>query len=74
MSKHRYDGRKRPGNCAFAQHFFDAKEHDPEKDMRILVLQTGLSTEAEREYHKARIGGYARRWSQRGKPFANATA
>ena len=38
MSKHRYDCRKRPGNCALAQHFFDAKDHDPERDMRIYIL------------------------------------
>ena len=54
MSKHRYDCRKRPGNCALAQHFFDAKDHDPEKDMQIYVLQTGLSTEAVREHHEDR--------------------
>ena len=39
---------------ALAQHFHDAKDHDPEKDMSILILQTGLSTEAEREYHEDR--------------------
>ena len=54
MSKHRYDCRKRPGNCALAQHFHGAKDNDPEKDTSILILQTGLSTEAEREYHEDR--------------------
>ena len=54
MSKHRYDCRKRPGNCALAQHFFNTKDHNPEKDMQIFVLQTGLSTEAERELHEDR--------------------
>ena len=52
MSKHRYDCRKRPGNCALAQHFH--KEHDPEKNMDIYILQTGLVTEAEREFHEDR--------------------
>ena len=54
MSKHRYDCRKRRGNSALAQHFFDAKDNDPERDMRICILQTGLSTKAEREFHKDR--------------------
>ena len=40
--------------CSFVQHFFDAKDRDPEKDMRILILQAGLSTMAEREYHEDR--------------------
>ena len=52
MSKHRYDCRKRPGNCALAQHFH--KDHDPEKHMDIYILQTGLVTEAEREFHEDR--------------------
>ncbi len=54
MSKHRYDCRKRPGNCALAQHFSNNKDHNPEKDMNIFILQTGLSTEAEREFHEDR--------------------
>ena len=52
MSKHRYDCRKRPGNCALAQHFH--KNHNPDKDMKIFILQTGLKTEAEREFHEDR--------------------
>ena len=35
-----------------AQHFH--KDHDPEKDMDIYILQTGLVTEAEREFHEDR--------------------
>ena len=53
MSKHRYDCRKRPGNCALAQHFYNG--HDPDKDMAIYILQTGLtSSESEREFHEDR--------------------
>ena len=38
MSQHKYNCRKRPGNCAPAQHFFNAKDRDPERDMRIYIL------------------------------------
>ena len=30
------------------------KDHNPEKDMKIYILQTGLKTEAEREFHEDR--------------------
>ena len=52
MSKHRYDCKKRPGNCELAQHFH--QNHDLENDMEIHILQTGLKTEAEREFHEDR--------------------
>ncbi len=52
MSKHRYDIRKRPENNELAEHFH--RNHDPERDMEIFILQTGLTTEAEREFHEDR--------------------
>ena len=52
MSKHRYDCKKRPSNCELAQHFH--QNHDLENDMEIHILQTGLKTEAEREFHEDR--------------------
>ena len=52
MSKHRYDIRKRPENSELAEHFH--LNHDPEKDMEVFILQTGLKTEAEREFFEDR--------------------
>ena len=52
MSKHRYDIRKRPENSELAEHFH--RNHDPEEDMEVYILQTGLKTEAEREFFEDR--------------------
>ena len=52
MSKHRYDIRKRPENSELAEHFH--LNHDPEGDMEVYILQTGLKTEAEREFFEDR--------------------
>ena len=52
MSKHRYDCRKRPDNTELSFHFHP--NHDPEKDMEIFILQTGLKTVEEREFYEDR--------------------
>ena len=53
MSKHRYDCKRRPDNTELSAHFHRGK-HDPEKDMEIFILQTGLKTVEEREFHEDR--------------------
>ena len=53
MSKHRYDCKRRPDNTELSAHFH-RKKHDPEKDMEIFILQTGLKTVEEREFYEDR--------------------
>ena len=52
MAKHRYDCKSRPNNSELSAHFHS--RHDPEKDMEIHILQTGLSTVEERDHYEDR--------------------
>ena len=65
MSKHRYDCKRRPDNTELSAHFHRGK-HDPEKDMEIFILQTGLKTVEEREFQEDCWIADCRRYSQRG--------
>ena len=52
MAKHRYDCKSRPKNTELSSHF--EKNHDPEKDMEIHILQTGLTKLEERDHYEDR--------------------
>lgn len=53
FSKHRYDAKKRPDNCELADHFH--KDHSIDKDMEVLILQSGLTkSERQREHEEDR--------------------
>jgi hypothetical protein len=50
---HRYDVKKRPDNTELATHF--SCQHDFDKDMEVLILQSGLNkSQEEREFHEDR--------------------
>ena len=53
MSKHQYDCKSRSDNTELSS-LFNKKKHDPEKDMEIYILQTGLSTVGERDHFEDR--------------------
>ena len=49
FGKHKWDIYNRPENSDLAQHFH--KNHQ-DGDMEVMILQTGLQTKEEREYHE----------------------
>ena len=54
FSKHRHDAKKRPDNNDLAEHFYQ-DDHDFDKDLEVLILQSGLSkSRAQREYFEDR--------------------
>ena len=50
--KHRHDCKSRPKNTELSSHF--EKNHDPEKDVEIHILQTGLTKVEERDHYEDR--------------------
>ena len=54
FSKHRYDAKKRPNNNELAEHFHQ-HDHSFDKDLEVLILQSGLSkSRAQREHFEDR--------------------
>ena len=49
FGKHRYDINKRPSNTELSEHF--GKNHT-EKDMEVMILQSGIWNDQEREFHE----------------------
>ena len=50
FSKHRYDIKHRPDNSELAAHFH--QDHDISRDMKIKILQSGIRSLPEREFHE----------------------
>ena len=50
MSKHRHDAKHRPDNNELAAHLHVG--HNFDNDIEVFVLQSGIMTEPEREFHE----------------------